>query len=387
MKVGFLHLGPPSHGVCRYGKLIARAVRELPGADVEELALERPGHQGLREASRRLASMDVAHVQYNARALTSIWGSGPLQLWNLRAFLAAHPAPVVVTIHDLAGEGRPHRTARQSPIPGGRRVALRIKDEINALQLERWPLRYLLDASAAVVVASSEERRRLLGRLPDVASKLHVIPHMLEARTASGDAGAARTRFDLHGRRVVTLLGFVHPRKGHSLLVETLPLLPPDVVVVFAGGAGPGWAWYVDALRRRAHELGRGGQLRITGYLDEDSLDAVLEATDLAACPFEDVSASGSLATVIAADRRILASSLPLVHELQDLAPGAMASFEPYTPEGLAAGIRQQLDTAPDPAGQRARRSLRQALAPAAIGKAHLELYTSVSATARGGGR
>ncbi len=52
-----------------------------------------------------------------------------------------------------------------------------------------------------------------------------------------------------------------------------------------------------------------------TGYVGDEMLDRVLAATDVAACPFRDVSASGSLSTWISAGTRVVASDLPAIGE------------------------------------------------------------------------
>jgi glycosyltransferase involved in cell wall biosynthesis len=98
----------------------------------------------------------------------------------------------------------------------------------------------------------------------------------------------------------------------------------------------------VDAVIALAKEK-KVDNLEITGYLSEEELEMYLMATDLAVCPFSRCSASGSLSTWISLGRTILASDLPQIAEYNKLEPGAIETFNPYTPNALAEAIREIL--------------------------------------------
>lgn len=134
-----------------------------------------------------------------------------------------------------------------------------------------------------------------------------------------------------------------------------------------------------------AKTMGVEERLRITGYLSEEELERYLVATDLAICPFKNCSASGSLSTWISvAHPTILAFDLPQINEYNRLEPGAIKTFQPYTPAALAQAIRQLLPTCGEsyaPAVER----LRQRLSMPAIFDEHLSHYRHVTATLHGG--
>lgn len=144
---------------------------------------------------------------------------------------------------------------------------------------------------------------------------------------------------------MITLLGFIHERKGHQLLVKALSHLPEQVIVVFAGGASPGNEHFVQNLLALAEADGVAHRLRITGFLSEVNLERYLVATDLAVCPFQSFAASGSLSTWISVARPLLAFDLPQIAEYNRIAPDAFKTFQPYTPEALASEIKHLLST------------------------------------------
>lgn len=386
MKVGFLHLGSPRHGIHRYGRTIAAAVARAPGVGaVLEESVELAGDlrldvDRLGAAARSLSRADVIHVQLSARMVGAVWGNGPRQLAHLGTFLRATRAPLVVTVHDVreppnARVMRDAVTSMRGDTLKGRAMGL-ARAGLRASNLEKTPLLLAARRAARVLVCTSEEARRFRLQCPGQAGRAEVIPHFVEQLRLPDRAGEVREQLGLRGTRVVTLLGYIHERKGHRLVVEAMQHLPADVMVVFAGGAARDWVWFERDLRSLAARTKVSERLRITGYLEEDELPRYLAITDLALCPFETFSASGSLSTWIAAGRPILASDQPQISEYEALAPGALRTFAPYRADALAAGIIAALDEDPDP---RASDSLREQLSPERTAARHVEIYADVA--------
>jgi glycosyltransferase involved in cell wall biosynthesis len=225
-----------------------------------------------------------------------------------------------------------------------------------------------------LIVCSSEEQGRLKPVVPE--SMVRVIPLFVEARPSLPDREAAKRELGLIDRKVVTLLGFIHRRKGHALLVEALNSLPLEYVAIFLGapGAGPGCDAFVAQLRDRATALGVHDRLRITGYVDDSTLATYLAATDLAVCPFSRMSASSSLSTWISCRKPILASQIPQIVGYNDLAPGAIHLFWHFTPRHLAQRI-EHITTAAVDSSTDALEILAERLAIPTVYRQHVELY------------
>jgi glycosyltransferase involved in cell wall biosynthesis len=353
MKVGYLHIGREGGGVRRYGSIIGAGAGERSDVVVIEAdAGERDTSSArLREAARSFAGADVVHMQWKPND----WGGGLRAVRRLRAFLASCPAPLVVTLHDV-----------------WERRGLR----------ERWldadavALRWLGRRAARLVVHAEEERRRLSGLVP--ARRIAIVPHFVEQRVVA-DRESSRATLGLSGKRVITLLGFMVRRKGYRLTVDALPLLPDDVVALFAGGPMPGREARADELRARARELGVEDRMHITGYVSDDLLDAALAATDVAICPFSDLSASGSLSTWISTGRPIVVSDLPQFREYDAMVPGALRIFRPLTPEAFAHTVAATLAEGP-PEQDRPVVSLRDLLLTPRTVERYLAVYRAAVA-------
>jgi glycosyltransferase involved in cell wall biosynthesis len=338
------------------------------------------------------------HLQYNER----VWGNADAAA-HIRTVCEACDAPVIATLHDIRkgygwrGIGRRTWARRTASVPslvtptsssapsaGDRDRATGLWASLQRAGRYVWKewqntraTKHLARHAAQVLVCTREEARRLRGLAP--ADAVTVIPHYVEDRSLTISADDAKDAVDLPQRRVCTVLGFIHRAKGHALVVEAMRHWPDDVHVVFAGRPAMGSADFAHQLEQRAAQLKVANRLRITGYLDEKTLDRYLAATDLALCPFEELSASGSLATWIAAERPILASEQPQVAEYNAMAAGAIVTFTPYVPEALATTALAQLEGASE-AGRAARAQLREKLSLSRIIQEHATVYRAAAA-------
>lgn len=370
MKIGYLHIGPQRGGVRRYGRLIAQAAKCRSDVTVVEYEVTSTGDSSvplgeLRSAAAVLSEAEVVHFQYNKQ----VWGGDRRHLGRLSTFVDHCQSRLVVTLHDVYrpnvfGQGYfRFRTLR-------RQIGL-------ALDSSRIGTHRLGRMAGALVVHSHEEASRLAAL--ERRRCLHVIPHFVEQRSPATDASEARIALGLQHKKVITLLGFVVTRKGHRLLLDAVPLLPDDVTVVFAGDAPAGGEAFADDLRNLIDRRSLGERVRLTGYLTEQALEQYLLATDLAVCPFERLSASGSIATWISVAKPILACDLPQMREYNEMEPGAIHTFKPRTVDALARAIADLLPACregPDPVVAR----LCDRLSMSKILEKYLDVYRSVVA-------
>jgi glycosyltransferase involved in cell wall biosynthesis len=353
----------------------------------------------LVKAAKQLSEAEVIHFQFN-KFNKLLWGGGWSQLYYLRVFMRHCSRPLVVTLHDVfyppyglvsilkdvRSKLRPPAsplnneataTPQNEPSAPKRSTLTRALGFIQStfqgmFGADALTLREISNRVQIMLVCTEEEARRLSDRVDN--RKLKVVPHFVESRSINITPAEARAALGLDGVRVVTLLGFIYPPKGHQLIVEAMSELPQDVKVIFAGGPSEGCEQLVDDLSAFAKEKGVDGRLRVTGYLSEEELERYLMATDLAVCPFTRFSASGSMSTWISVARPILASDFPQVAEYNRLEPGAIKTFHPYTPTALAKVILQLLQTYRESVAPTVA-NLRQKLSMPVILDEHLNYY------------
>lgn len=330
LRLGILHLGRPESGVRRYGRIVTDELATRPDVRLTQTdaGLLEGRRGGLGSHGRLFADRDVdaLWLQWNKRG----WGKGPRAAYRFLDLRREYRGPLVVTLHDVFD-----RATRKE----------------RWLDADAWGLRLVARAADRLVVHSEVEVERLAGIAP--ASKMRVIPHFVEERRLPLSAEAARTHLGLGDQRIVTLLGFIYGRKGHADLVEAVPHLPADVRLVFAGGSVAGKEGLLRRVRARLEEMGAADRVTVTGYLSEEDMETWMAATHLAALPFRDLSASGSLSSWIAAGKPVLASDLPGFHEYDRLVPGSVRFIDSLEPAALAGCIVRTLESGlhdPDPA-------------------------------------
>ncbi len=285
-----LVLGPPEHGVVRYAQELAR----LTGGRVVHVA-------GPGEVPE--LSADLVHLHYTDR----LWAPYAEDSASAFARMAARIGPPLsVTLHDVPpGDG--------STLHRRRAAAYAV----------------VLAAATGVVVNSEHERTRLTAvptpeeDRPPVA----VVPLPVDATVL-----APADRPDPDGQVVV--LGFLYPGKGYEETLAALSGLPATVGLTALGRPSQGHAGLVEDLSDAAAAAGR--QVRVTGFVPDEELPARLRAAAVPVAPHRAVSASGSIASWLAAGRRPLVPDVAYNREVQARGPGSLWLYD-----NLAAALAQ----------------------------------------------
>ncbi len=386
MKVGYLQIERPQadqYGLTRYGRLLAVEARTRSDLEVIEanvtLTTDRQCDQSLlTAAARQLSKADIVHLQYSR----FLWSRGWTQLYHLWTFTRHCSRPLVVTLHDLYPHFYPRdglfKVLRQAYLEQTVAYASRLQKGRNGLGVgknylaDRWALRWLSRRARLILVCTAEEKDRSKQLLDQ--NKVVIVPHFVEMRSSKVNRAEVRAGLGLNGFKWIAVQGFIYPGKGHALVIQAMPELPPEVKVIFIGGPAAGNEAYLQQLLALAERGGVRDRLQVTGYLSEEKLEQYLFACDLAVCPFAMLSASSSLSTWISVARPILAADLPQIAEYQQLEPGAIKTFSPYTPAALADMIRKMLLTSSEAEDEAVAR-LRNKLSMPTIFDQHLKQY------------
>jgi glycosyltransferase involved in cell wall biosynthesis len=172
--------------------------------------------------------------------------------------------PSVFTLHDIAYLRYPQYHLLQ-----------------NRLFLSLMMPRFLAQAQRIIAISESTRREALAAYRLDPA-KIEVIAEGVEPRFAPvPDAGllsGVRARYGLPARFIL-FVGTIEPRKNLRTLLEAYAALrpnAPEVGLVIAGGKGWLFADFFDQLRA----LGLESQVRLTGFVPDDDLPALLSAAE-----------------------------------------------------------------------------------------------------------
>lgn len=277
-----LILGPSQHGVVRCAKEMASATASPVITDLRELSPEVPIHLHFTDRLYGRTAGEAANA--------------------VEALSRRHRAPITVTLHDVpqASDGA-------------------------AFSARAHCYRQVVEIAAAVVVSSAHERS-LLADLLDTRRDIRVIPLPIH-RNAPVDHARAITR------RVVAVLGFVYPGKGHVETLGAMSSLDRDIGFLSIGSASPGHEDLIDDLRCTARRVDRA--FETTGFVPDSELDALLQSVAVPVAYHRHISASGSINSWIAAGRRPLVPRGRYVDEIETASPGALWIHDD-SPDALA---------------------------------------------------
>jgi glycosyltransferase involved in cell wall biosynthesis len=135
----------------------------------------------------------------------------------------------------------------------------------------------------------------------------------------------------------VAVLGFFYPGKGHAEVVDAVSaLVAPRVTVL--GGPSTGHEADLQFLTEQAAK--QGVTVDVTGFVPEEDLIAACRGVAVPVVAHRHFSASGSLATWIAAGRRPLVTDGRYAREMSALRPGTVRLV---APDRLAEAIADAL--------------------------------------------
>jgi glycosyltransferase involved in cell wall biosynthesis len=312
MKIAMLTTAGQRCGIASYSAALVAGLKTLPDTDVQVIPIavgeQPPSHYEEQAAQLNAPDVDVVHIQHEF----SFWGfptPGRSKFAELRRLIRR---PVVLTAHTplplraifpTAGERNPWRWLKKKRLVSNR-------DYRESVEVRTF------DNDATIVhtdAARAEFVQR--GLSPE---RLFIVPMGIPAPLPAPTAGKSfRDRHGLHGKRVLTLFGYVTPNKGYEMVAEVLRTLPPDVMFVIAGGARrPLEEEYVQHLQRRLRELGVDKRVVITGYLSEEEVADAMQGSDVALVPHTQATNSYSVTLPLSHGRPTLASDLACFREM-----------------------------------------------------------------------
>jgi glycosyltransferase involved in cell wall biosynthesis len=231
------------------------------------------------------------------RELPTLTAGLPRRRWRLRAAISHFGGPAMDRV--IPGVALFHATEHLLPKFRRTRSVFTLHDTAyllfpqyhlprNRIFLQQMMPRFLARADRIIVPSESTRRDALRFYRLD-PEKIEVIPEGVEAHFNSlvdkTRVAAVRERYALP-KRFILCVGTIEPRKNLPTLLEAYAALGQrdrDVGLVIAGGKG----WLYDEFFDRLRSLNLGDRVRLTGYVPEEDLPALLNAATVFAFPSE----------------------------------------------------------------------------------------------------
>jgi len=320
MKVAMVTTTGERCGIAAYTRALIEGLESLPDTEVEVVPItegRQPTAHYVSQAERLNApDVSVVHIQHEH----SFWGGVlprrpyPLRAdtgyWELRYLIQK---PIVVTAHTTYSLAELLRLESETRLP---------KRLIKQFLVNNVAYRESVDIApfitAMTIVHTAAARNALIerGAKPEYVT---IVPTGIPpALPAPLHGKAFREAHHLQEKRVLTIFGYIAPNKGYELTLELLPSLPPDVVLVIAGGPrNADMEPYTAQLRAAIRSAGLQDRVLITGFLSEEEVAEVMAASDLLLVPHTQATGSYSVTFPLTHGKAILASDMDCFREIE----------------------------------------------------------------------
>jgi glycosyltransferase involved in cell wall biosynthesis len=264
-------------------------------------------------ALRRVREFDVVHVHslYRFHLLAAALWCGR---WGV---------PYVVRPH---GSLNPYH-----------RAVHRARKAVSELFVERRALNH----AAAVHCTSQAEAEAV--RAFGVRAPVVVVPLPVDVAAYARPADSTnllRRCPPLRGRRLVTFLGRVTPKKGVDVLVDAFARIAPRFPDVVLAIAGPDDG-HLAAVRARVRAHGLGDRVALLGLVTGEDKVALLQAATVLALPSLDENFALSVVEALAAGTPVVVSPGVALH--REIAAAEAGLVAPRSPEGVARALETLL--------------------------------------------
>ncbi len=309
MKVAMLTNTEEACGIAAYSRSLDAELAQIVDLDVVPTWRQAQAWEEFVQASLpRLNACDVVHVQHEY----SFWGS-IIPKWGrfvgrFADYASRIKPPIVLTAHTL--DTVHEMFGLDKPGSGPRRM---VKQFLASFPPYRDAIeRRTFSIADRIIIHDPHAISKLTARgIPEL--KIRMIPMGIPATDMNPiHTDAFRTRFNLQGRRLIVVFGFVRQGRGYEAAMDILPGLGPDVTLVIAGGPQTNvQRVYMDSLAEQVRARGLGDRVVITGYLPDDMVSGAMQAADIVLCSQEAGTGSYSVQVALAYGRPIVASDLP----------------------------------------------------------------------------
>jgi len=242
---------------------------------------------------RGVKNSQIVHIQYQPGIFGRIpiphfsFNYFPLLIFILRLWKKKKKNRIIITIHEFS---------------------------LNS-SMDRLMLKFLNFSNKLVV--HTEKLKELLVKNRISKDKITIIP-LGTTRCKILDKEECKEKLGVLNKKVLIIFGFIHKNKGFDSLIDILPKIDENVVLLVAGAPHPQVKKdYYISLRKKVSTLNLQDRVRFLGFIKEEELPIVFNATDIAIFPYRWIITSGALHIALSYRIPVIASDLDYFREIK----------------------------------------------------------------------
>lgn len=285
-------------GIASYSKYLVSQLQHYVNINVAEVTNQSTMNPlfFIKTVSLTRKDCDIIHFQ---DGIYSMKGTIFLSILSRIIIRSLPNRPLVVsTMHELVPD-EPH-TQQIGQILCKKTIKL-IKSLVNHL---------IVITSDYLIVHTCESQIIVKGLYHKESS---VIPHG-SPEPIFMDKNYCKSKLNLDGHRILCIFGYIEPYKGYDTIIDILPNLPQDVILLIAGGSKKD----TPLLQKLRNNAAKDPKIRITGYISDADLPTILNAVDIFLFPYQRITQSGPLALALAYEKPIITSDLVAFREIKE---------------------------------------------------------------------
>lgn len=128
-----------------------------------------------------------------------------------------------------------------------------------------------------------------------------------------------KEKLGFNNKTLITIFGFLSPNKGHELVMDVIPDLNPDILLLIAGGAmTEDQKHYETFLKEKVELLGLEERVIFLDFVEDNQLPALCSATDLFIYPYKWIVASAAINMALSYKKPTLTSDIGYFKDIKN---------------------------------------------------------------------
>ena len=132
------------------------------------------------------------------------------------------------------------------------------------------------------------------------------------------DKESCKNKLMVSNKKILTIFGFIGLNKGHDLVIDILPELGEDYVLIIAGESRTKeQIEYKHILKDKISSAELQNRVKFLGFVEEEQLSVVANATDIFLYPYRWITASAALNIALSYQTPTITSDLDYFREMK----------------------------------------------------------------------